>query len=203
MCIDPMSLGAIAGTLSTTMQAASAVMGVVGAANEVRVQNQKFALNQQAAGQSAMEQSGMILARERADMEDAANASRDAFIEGKRAEGLALASSQNEGNSTNLTLRDLVRQAVNNINAADINKRRRIQQGNEELNAIGSQYSNRVNQVSRGDPTNILSAAVSGLGGFMGGLNIKDYETSKALGNNAKYKGTSQGYRFSDDGLNF
>ena len=48
--------------------------------------------------------------------------------------------------------------------------------------------------------------AVSGLGnvfGTIGGLKINSdgHDTSKPIGH--KYKGTNQGYRFADDGLNF
>ena len=188
------------------LSVAQAAMGVMGAIHEVNTQNEKYNQNVIAAGQSAMEQSSALLARQRADAEDASLARRQSFIEGMRAQGTALASSQNEGSSENLTMQDLARQTANNITTTDITERRKIQQSREELNAIQSQYANRVAQVSAGDPNKIFSAAVSGLGnvfGTIGGLKINSggHDTSKPIGH--KYKGTNQGYRFADDGLNF
>lgn len=191
MCVSVAALGAMSGTLATAASAASAIMGVVGAANEASVQSAKYLENITAAGHSAMEQSSALLARQRADAEDASLARRQSFIEGMRAQGTALASSQNEGISENLTLQDLARQTANNITTTDITERRKIQQSQEELNAIQSQYANRVAQVSPGDPNKVLSSAVSGLGnvfGTLGGLSVNSggHDISSPIGYTGK-----------------
>lgn len=185
MCIDPMSLGAIAGTLSTTMQAASAVMGVVGAVNQYNQQNQIYAQNRAAASDAAIRETDAELARQ---SEEAANNTRkrmEAMRQGRLAQGTALASSQNEGNSTNLVMRDLARQVYNQINLTDANQKIQQQQGLSNLEAIGAQYKNRVGSVAPGNPDSLLASVVSGVGktfSLYSGLSDLKNPTSTEMG---------------------
>ena len=169
------ALGAMSGVLSTGMTVASAALGVLGAISDVKQQNEAYTNNIQMSNEAASKENNLML-------------------QGYRAQGTAIASSQNEGISTDLVANDLARQIGQEITINDANRKLQERQTQRNMEGVHANWQSRINSVAPGDNSKILAAAISGVG------KIADH--SLTLGkNDNKYVSTpmGQGYRMNID----
>lgn len=127
-------------------------------------QNAYAAVNAQSANDAAILKYSQELSRQREEAANAARQRQSAYLTSLNHQGTALASSQNEGGSTNLTLMDLARQGANEISLIDENQKIQQQTGKENLYAMHKEAQSRINGVQTTSGPSLLSAAVSGLG---------------------------------------
>ena len=189
-----MALGAMSGALSTGMTVASAVMGVLGAASEVKQQNEAYTNNIQMSNEAAIRDYDAVMSQAREAEENAARKENNLMLQGYRAQGTAIASSQNEGISTDLVANDLARQIGQEITINDANRKLQERQAQRNMEGVKANWQSRINSVAPGDNSKILAAAISGIG------KIADH--SLTLGkNDHKYVSTpmGQGYRMDID----
>ena len=90
-----------------------------------------------------------------------------------QAQGTALASSQNEGNSTNLTLMDLARQGYQNISQIDLSQKYQHANSDLQRESIAAEHQSRLNSVPTPNRPNALALAISGLGHVANGALIQ------------------------------
>lgn len=164
MCLDPVSLGAMAKTISTVATTASAVMGVVGAANEVKQQNEAYTNNIQMSNEAAIRDYDAVMSQAREANDNYARREQELMRQGWRAQGTALASSQNEGISTDLVVNDLARQIGQDITLIDANRVLQERQTQRNMEGVKANWQSRINSVAPGDNSKILAAAISGVG---------------------------------------
>lgn len=186
MCI-PLAAGAaitkgMASTLSiinTVASVGSAAVSYLGQVQEAATQNAAYAYNKQAANDAANTSYSAALQQANIAEKNEARQRNNAILEGMRARGTALASSQNEGNSTELTLKDLMRQSANDINIVDENAKIRSQQTQDNLASIQAQAANRIGSVGQATSPSILNLAISGIGAYAGSrLSTKQFQYS-------------------------
>lgn len=185
MCFTLATMGAAAG-LNTALNVGAQALSFIGEQRAANAQTDAYYRNAQAANDAAIVKYGQQLSQQR---EQEANYTREqnrAQIAGMNAAGSALASSMNEGNSTNLTLMDLARQTAREISLDEINKRNLRAQGADERYAIQQEAQSRINSMAPGESPDPFSALVAGLGAYAKGrmaqLEIqKDMPTSEHM----------------------
>lgn len=203
MCVSVAALGAMSGAISTTMTAASAIMGVIGAANEVKQQNVAYTNNIQMSNEAAIRDYDAVMSQAREANDNYARREQELMRQGWRAQGTALASSQNEGISTDLVVNDLARQIGQDITLIDANRVLQERQTQRNMEGVKANWQSRINSVAPGDNSKILAAAISGVGkladhsltirqndnkytsnwmGYPKGSNVMDTNTAKLIG---------------------
>lgn len=136
----------------------------VSAANQ---QNQYYYNNAEAANQDAVEKYSQAQLKQ--IQEEAATASdlRDIQVATMKAEGTALASTENAGLSTDLVLRDIARQGAEYKNKVYVNAKNTKLQSDSDKKAIEAETRNRINSVSQAAEPSVTAAAISGLGSIL------------------------------------
>ena len=167
--------------LTTALSVGQAVVSMTAQAQQAQQQNDYYNANAQAANNAAMDKYAQELRRQREEMANNSRERQSAWRQGMEAQGTALASSQNEGNSTNVSLLDLARKAGNEIAIKNSELAQSKASGKENLHAIQNEAQSRINSVSTNNGISPLSVAVSGLGAFMDGQS-KGRQYSKAMG---------------------
>lgn len=179
-----MSAGAI-NTLSiinTVASVGSVMASYIGQMQQAAAQNAMYEANKAASDTATQNQYAAAMEQQRLDMANDARKINAYQLQAREAQGTALASSQNEGNSLNSTLRDLMGQADRNIALTEADAAIRNQNYLNQLDAIGAQGVNRVNAVSRGQDPSALSAILSGLGAYgQSQLSSKQFDYSNPM----------------------
>lgn len=85
-----------------------------------------------------------------------------------KAKGTALASTQNSGQSTLSVLRDIERQGAKAANTTDINSRNAAIETASNKEAVQQQTQGRIDSVAQASEPDLISASLSGLGGYLG-----------------------------------
>ena len=189
------------------LSAASAVMDFFAQSQQAKAQNEYAMMNAQSANDAAILKYGQEIARQREEEANKTRQRNQLMLDAMNARGTALASSQNEGNSLNMTLQDLTRQELRQINTIDADSKIDRQQGVDNLYGIQKEAESRIAGVQTTSGPSLLNLAISGLGGFAaaGGFDKKKIPT-KPRGYGTKANASpygNKGYMFSDAGLNF
>lgn len=189
------------------LSAASAVMDFFAQSQQAKAQNEYAMMNAQSANDAAILKYGQEIARQREEEANKTRQRNQLMLDAMNARGTALASSQNEGNSLNMTLQDLTRQELRQINTIDADSKIDRQQGVDNLYGIQKEAESRIAGVQTTSGPSLLNLAISGLGGFAqaGGFDKKKKPT-KPRGYGTKTNtspNSNKGYMFSDAGLNF
>jgi len=179
-----MSAGA-ASTLSilnTVASVGSVVMNYMGQMQQAAAQEAYYQANKQASDTATADSYRQTLEQQRLDQANDARKTNSYLLQARQNVGTALASNQNEGNSLNMTLRDLMGQADRNIALTEADAAIRDQNVQNQLAAIGAQGANRVASVQRGQSPNFLSMAISGLGTYtQSRLSSKQFQYSNPM----------------------
>lgn len=169
-------------TLGTLVGLASSGMSYAAQSQQAEAQNAYAQQNAINANQAAVTKYSAELSRQREEAANAARQRQSAYRDTLNAQGTALASSQNEGNSTTMTLQDLARQGAQQIGLIDANQSIQKEQGRDNLNSIHQEAKSRIAGVQTTSGPSLLSLAVNGLGVIATGSNSKDYPYSDAMG---------------------
>ena len=163
-----MSAGALStlNILNTVASVGSVVASYVGQMQQAATQNALYEANRAAANDATQNQYRAAMEQQRLDMANDSRKINAYQLQAREAQGTALASSQNEGNSLNMTLRDLMGRADRNIALTQADAAIRDQNYLNQMEAIGAQGVNRINSVQRGQDPSALSAILSGLGAY-------------------------------------
>lgn len=144
------------------------VLGHVAGVQAADAQNQHYMNNAAAANADAVEKYAaeqLALIQKEAQATEQRNALRRATVE---ATGSALASSENFGQSANLTLLDVERQRARQSHTVDVNvQNERIQSG-ANMEAIKAENENRINSVQTASAPDLISSVIAGLGSTLG-----------------------------------
>ena len=161
------------------LSAASAVMDFFTQSQQAKAQNEYAMMNAQSANDAAILKYGQEIARQREEEANKTRQRNQLMLDAMNARGTALASSQNEGNSLNMTLQDLTRQELRQINTIDADSKIDRQQGVDNLYGIQKEAESRIAGVQTTSGPSLLNLAISGLGGFAaaGGFDKKKIPT--------------------------
>ena len=157
-------------------------MSYAAQSQQAAAQNAYAQQNAMNANQAAVTKYSAELSRQREEAANAARQRQSAYRDTLNAQGTALASSQNEGNSTTMTLQDLARQGAQQIGLIDANQIIQKEQGRDNLSSIHQEAKSRIAGVQTTSGPSLLSLAVNGLGVIAAGSNSKDYPYSGAMG---------------------
>lgn len=163
-----MSAGAIStlSVINTVASVGSVLASYMGQMQQAAAQNALYEANKAASDSATQDQYRAAMEQQRLDMANDSRKINAYQLQAREAQGTALASNQNEGNSLNNTLRDLMNKSDRNIALTEADALIRNQNYLNQIDAIGAQGANRVNSVQRGQDPSALSAILSGLGAY-------------------------------------
>lgn len=169
MCIDPM----------TALGIATSAFGFIQESAGAATQSAQYQANAVNANQAAAEQyyeNNNKLIQEEAKATQQRIANKTELI---KAKGMATASTENNGQSTNMVLRDLERQAAKSDATVNVNLKNAKAQAKQEAQNIKLQAQGRIDSVPLPQEPDLISNALSGLG--------------VVIGANEKYNGHGEG----------
>lgn len=168
--------------LNTVASVGSTVLGFAAQQQQAAAQDAMYEANKQNAANAEAQQYAAALEQHRLDEANDVRRQNENNLAAYRAAGTARASSMNEGNSYNATLRDLMNQSARNNALIESDAQIRDQNLQNQLAGIGAQYANRVSSVQKGTSPSYLQLAVSGLGSYMNSqLGLKQFQYSNPM----------------------
>lgn len=174
-------------TLGLGLALAQTAVSTMAQAQEANAQNEYAYKNARSAIDAEILKFTQEQQRQREEEANKTRQRQEAWREGENARGTALASSQNEGNSLNMTLGDLTRQSLRQINVIDADAKIDRQQGLDNLYGIQKEAESRIAGVQTTSGPSLLSMAVSGLGAFANASDPKRTPTKpRGYGNSTK-----------------
>lgn len=192
-------------TLAMGLGLAQAGLSFMAESAQAKAQNEYAMQNAQSANEAAILKYGQEISRQREDEANKTRQRNQALLDAMNARGTALASSQNEGNSLNMTLADLTRQKLREINVIDADQKIDREQGRDNLYGIQKEAESRIAGVQTTSGPSLLNFAISGLGAVTGGLGPnktttkpRGFGSKNGLGLTADGWHPQKGYLFSD-----